>query len=62
MASSTCIKCGNHTFEVKEAAPRDSAYKLLFVQCSSCGGVVGVMDFSNIGAMLYKMQKKLGIS
>jgi uncharacterized Zn finger protein len=62
MAASTCTKCGNHTFEVKEAEPRDSAYKLLFVQCSSCGGVVGVMDFFNLGAMLQKIQKKLGIS
>lgn len=62
MATSTCIKCGNHTFEMKDAEPKDTAYKLLFVQCSACGGVVGVMEYSNIGATLHKIQKKLGIA
>jgi len=52
MALSTCIKCGGTSFEVVEKEPRHSAFKLMFVQCSSCGGVVGVIEYENIGARL----------
>ena len=43
-AMSTCIKCGHHDFELKkkEAEPKGSNFEFYFVQCSSCGGVVGV--------------------
>jgi len=62
MAMSTCVKCGGHSFEIRENEPHDSRFKLMFVQCSSCGGVVGVIDFYNIGAELQLIKKKLGIS
>jgi hypothetical protein len=61
MAISTCIKCGGTFFEVKEAEPKFSNFKLLFVQCSTSGGVVGVMDFYNIGADLQEIRKHLGM-
>ena len=61
MAMSTCVKCGNSSFEVKENSPSKSNYKLMFIQCSSCGGVVGVMDYFNIGDFVVKIAKKLGI-
>jgi hypothetical protein len=61
MATSTCIKCGGTTFESREATPRSSPFKLAFVQCASCGGVVGVMDFHNIGEMLKDFAKVLGV-
>ena len=47
---STCIKCGEEDqFEVvlKESIP-GANYKLAFVQCARCGGVVGVLDYYNI--------------
>jgi predicted nucleic-acid-binding Zn-ribbon protein len=50
MASSTCVKCGSTSFEIKLNTPHGSNFKIYFVQCSSCGGVVGVTDFYNIGA------------
>lgn len=52
MASSTCIKCSSHSFETREVTPNGSAFKLIFIQCSSCGGVVGVIDYFNIGHLL----------
>ena len=61
MAISTCVKCGGHSFEVKEKSPVGSGYKLIFIQCSSCGGVVGVTEFYNTGALLEKLAKKLGV-
>lgn len=54
MALSTCSECKSTIFEVKENTPATSNYKLLFVQCASCGTVVGVMDYYNIGHMLHK--------
>lgn len=59
MALSSCPKCSNHLFEIQETEPSKSAYKLMFVQCSSCGAVVGVLDFFNIGAKLTKQDEAL---
>jgi len=44
MAVTTCIKCGGHSFEVALFTPVGDSKKLTFVQCSSCGTPVGVMD------------------
>ena len=52
MATSTCVKCGNASFELKETVLTGSPWKLYFVQCSQCGGVVTVLDDQNIGRML----------
>ena len=62
MARSTCVKCGNGKFEMVEHSPAGSRFKLNFIQCSSCGGVVGVMDFHNIGDRLTELGKKLGVT
>lgn len=62
MATSTCPKCSNHSFEVAEQTPKGSNFKLLFVQCSSCGAVVRVMDYFNIGGLLHTLAKKLNIN
>lgn len=59
MAWSKCPKCQNTSFEVVINEPADSAYKLLFVQCKSCGTVVGVMDYYNIGSLMNNMKRKL---
>jgi hypothetical protein len=52
MAASTCVKCGSTSFDLKETVLRGSPWKFYFVQCSQCGGVVGVLDDQNIGRML----------
>ncbi len=52
MAASTCVKCGSTGFDLKETVVKGSLWKLYFVQCSQCGGVVGVLDDQNIGRML----------
>lgn len=62
MTMSTCIKCGSHSFELKEATPKGSGYKMYFVQCSSCGGVVGVTPYHNTGALIEKLASKLGVN
>lgn len=62
MATSSCPKCSRHVFELKENTPNGSEFKLTFVQCSSCGAVVGVIDFYNIPMLLDKIGKKLGVN
>lgn len=59
MAWSTCPKCDNHSFELVEDTPIGSAFKLMFVQCTSCGAVVGVMDYYNIGQRMNELEKKI---
>lgn len=59
MAYSTCVKCGSNRFEIRENTPAGSNYKLMFIQCSSCGGVVGVMDYYNIGAKIEELEKRI---
>ena len=62
MAISTCVKCDGHSFQVVEKDLTGAQYKLMFVQCSSCGGVVGVTEYFNTGALLSKLAKKLGVN
>ena len=59
MPEPTCVKCGNKTFELAESSPLGSNFKFLFLQCSSCGGVAGVLDFLNIGSMLTEQNNLL---
>jgi excinuclease UvrABC ATPase subunit len=61
MAYSNCVKCNNSSFEMVEASPSKSNFKLMFIQCARCGGVVGVVDYYNIGNLIYKLAKKLKI-
>jgi len=56
MAASNCPKCSSESFELVGIVPDGSKFRLLAVQCSSCGSVVGVMDARNIGAMLMEQQ------
>ncbi len=55
MASSACPKCGNHTFELAENQPHHAHFKLWFVQCRTCGTVVGTMDYYQIGNKVRKI-------
>ncbi|OHW40723.1 hypothetical protein BHC62_15340 [Pseudomonas sp. 06C 126] len=60
MASSKCVKCDGTSFEMKEAKIAGSNFRMMFVQCSRCGGVVGVTEFMNAGSMLERIARKLG--
>jgi hypothetical protein len=44
MATSTCIKCSGHSFEVVLFTPIGCSRKLSIVQCSSCGTPIGMLD------------------
>jgi predicted nucleic-acid-binding Zn-ribbon protein len=57
MAYSTCPKCDSHYFELKEIEPSNSRFKLNAVQCSSCGAVVGVTEYHNVGTIVARIEK-----
>jgi len=61
MAQSSCPKCGEHSFELKENSPKNSNYKYIFIQCSNCGTVVGTTEFNNIGKLISRLAKELNI-
>ncbi|MCX6121624.1 MAG: hypothetical protein NTX44_08395 [Ignavibacteriales bacterium] len=44
MATSQCLKCGNRFFESVVKIPIGSPRRVMFIQCSVCGGVVGVQE------------------
>lgn len=61
MATSTCVKCNNTRFETKVIEPTGSNFKLVAIQCSSCGGVVGITEYLNIGDRIGTLAKKLNV-
>ena len=59
MADSTCVKCGSDSFEAREVTPSGTERTLLFVQCSGCGGVVGVTEKDDLGTMMRQQNSAL---
>lgn len=56
---SKCVKCENTSFEMKENSPIGSRFKLLFVQCYSCGTPIGAMEYFNSGSQIEIVTKKI---
>jgi len=62
MARSTCPKCDSNRFEMAEAEPDGSRIKIMFIQCSSCGAVVGTTNFYETASLLEKIANKMGVN
>lgn len=62
MAQSRCVKCGGIKFEVVHANNLDGTTRaVLFVQCTDCGAVVGVLDFLNVSVKAERIKNDLRI-
>jgi len=62
MAQSSCIKCGNTQFEVVHANNLEGTTRaVLFVQCTNCGAVAGVLDFLNVSVRAERLKNDLRI-
>jgi hypothetical protein len=59
MAQSMCVACRGTIFEVRAATPQLTNVRLFFVQCASCGGVVGATEYEHIGSMLSQQNEAL---
>lgn len=55
----TCGKCGRSSFTVQSGEPAGSQFVIYFVQCSSCGTPVGVLESNNLGAMISRLEQKV---
>jgi hypothetical protein len=44
MEVSQCLRCGNRSFESIKKIPIGYPRKVMFLQCSVCGGIVGVQE------------------
>jgi len=58
---SICPSCSNTEFEVVNETPVNSNYELIFVRCTSCKSVVGVIDYYNVGTLIKKLAAKLKV-
>jgi ribosomal protein S27AE len=61
VAKPTCPNCGSTSFQNTDMMPTGSNFLLNFIHCSSCGAVVGVMDFHNIGEQIKDLARALGV-
>ena len=62
MAQSQCIKCGCRKFEVVHANNLEGTTRaVLFVQCTDCGSVVGVLDFLNVSVQAERVKNDMRI-
>ena len=60
MARSKCSSCNTASFElVINSDVKGSAYPITFIQCSSCGSVVGVLEEKNSEWLLSQLRKKI---
>lgn len=63
MPSSKCPKCDSISFElVLKNDVHNSNVAFWFIQCSSCGCVVGVSDFDDTAQLVRKLAKKMNLS
>lgn len=59
MATSRCSRCEGTVFETATYTPKGSALDLTFVQCASCGAVVGAFRGPDIGAEMNRMKAQV---
>ena len=59
MTASTCVKCGNASFEKAESAISGLRFKRDFLQCSDCGGVICVIESDDLNARLDAIEERL---
>lgn len=59
MADSKCVSCSKTSFEMVPSEPKNSMRQLYFIQCSNCGGVVGVQEHGNITTLIIEQNKAI---
>lgn len=68
MTTSRCPKCEGSTFEMKSSATptrnviQGAKFAYSFIQCRSCGTVVGVVDHHHVPSLLQQIASKLGLN
>jgi hypothetical protein len=55
----TCPHCKNWSWKLNEINVSGAAFRYYTVQCSSCDAPIGPVEFTNIGAKLEQIEKKI---
>ena len=58
--NSECLRYSSQRFEAVEAKIEGARHRYMFVQCASCGGVVGILNYQNVPSMINQLAQKLG--
>lgn len=53
--------CNGFSFRMETIEPTGSAIKVMAICCSTCGAVVGVTDYWNVGGLVKKIADRLGV-
>jgi hypothetical protein len=63
MAKSTCPKngCGGTRFEAVPAQITGTHFPYMFIQCSSCGTVVGTSEAHYVPQLMQELAKSLNV-
>jgi hypothetical protein len=56
-----CPKCENSTFGIQTIEPIGARFKMIAVCCASCGTVVGVTEYSDVGTLVMRLAAKLNV-
>ena len=59
MATSSCPKCGEHSFEQVEATLERAQFAVRFIQCATCGTVIGVTDSVDVVSKMNRIEDLL---
>jgi transcription elongation factor Elf1 len=61
MAHPSCPRCYCGAFELTEAKVKGAKYKLYFVQCGTCGAVVGTEPYLSVVSLVERLEKKVDL-
>jgi predicted nucleic-acid-binding Zn-ribbon protein len=56
---SNCSKCGSYSFEMVEAHISGTRFPYMFIQCASCGSVVGVSETHYVPEVIRETENRL---
>ncbi|WP_072036624.1 hypothetical protein [Leclercia adecarboxylata] len=62
MATTTCPKCPSTRFEAKETPVAGSNFRIIFIQCASCGAAISTTEFLHTNTLIKSLAKKLGFN
>jgi predicted nucleic-acid-binding Zn-ribbon protein len=59
MAQSKCLGCGHDQFERKRVSITGTKHQLNLVQCSKCGGAIGVLEENSAAVLVNELAKEV---
>ena len=62
MATTTCPKCPSTRFEVKETSVSGSNFRVIFIQCATCGAAISTTEVLHTNTLIKNLAKKLGFT